>query len=501
MRGSVGADHDPRDHQRQEDHLAGDRAGRRAELLVQPQGGEGDGDEGIAHGDDRQDRRYQRSLLEGVLVEQEAQRADHGEGVDGPVGEQSDQAAADVGDHQLDQEGGDAVVDAARQRQGQRPQVLVARGDGQAACDRGGESDPQRQHDTETYGRLPVGGPGNDKEAGHADRGGDNSAEEYGIPAFAQVGVDQDGEDQVAHQKRLDQRQRPVPEREDLQREADDGPADRRQPQRLPGQVDEYPRRQRSPALDALGTALIGYGSDPEHHRSRDGCHDSDCRRQLPVPRLLKISPGACLAEPTQGAFRSPAGPGPPRVPGAAPPPASPTWLAPSPTQLGELVQALSRAESADEVAQVIAEKGAVAAGAGFANIAVVDRAADTPARFYHAPGVRKDITERYPNLPADESTPLGAVLLSGGEIWLPSLSETAVRYPALLGDTIAAGGAATASLRLTDRHPRVIGAVGMAWGQPQAFGDAQKAEIRVVARLAADALGRAQQLEAERAG
>jgi GAF domain-containing protein len=187
-------------------------------------------------------------------------------------------------------------------------------------------------------------------------------------------------------------------------------------------------------------------------------------------------------------------------VPGAAPPAASPTWLAPSPTQLGELVQALSRAESADEVAQVIAEKGAVAAGAGFANIAVLDRAADTPARFYHAPGMRKDITERYPNLPADESTPLGAVLLSGGEIWLPSLSETAVRYPALIGDTIAAGVAATASLALTDRHQRVIGAVGMAWGQPQAFGAAQKAEIRVVARLAADALGRAQQLEAERA-
>ena len=41
---------------------------------------------------------------------------------------------------------------------------------------------------------------------------------------------------------------------------------------------------------------------------------------------------------------------------------------------------------------------------------------------------------------------------------------------------------------------------LGLAWGQAQAFTEAQKNEIRVVARLAADALSRAQQLEAERA-
>ena len=173
----------------------------------------------------------------------------------------------------------------------------------------------------------------------------------------------------------------------------------------------------------------------------------------------------------------------------------------PSTAKLGELVQALSRAESADEVAQVIADKGAVAAGAEFANIVVLDhRAAETQARFYHASGTRKDLTERYPAIQADESTPLGAVLQSGGEIWLAALSDTAASYPALLDDTVEAGAAATASLALTDRHQRVIGAMGVAWAQAQAFSDAQKGEIRVVARLAADALGRAQQVEAERA-
>jgi GAF domain-containing protein len=174
--------------------------------------------------------------------------------------------------------------------------------------------------------------------------------------------------------------------------------------------------------------------------------------------------------------------------------------MAPSTAQLGQLVQALSRAESADQVARVIADKGAAAAGADFANIAVLHPAADTPARFYHASDMPKDIAQRYPTIPADESTPVGSVLVSGGEIWLPSLTATAARYPALIDDTIKAGAVATASLALTDRHQRVIGAMGMAWAKPQAFTDAQQGEIRVVARLAADALGRAQQLEAERA-
>jgi GAF domain-containing protein len=181
--------------------------------------------------------------------------------------------------------------------------------------------------------------------------------------------------------------------------------------------------------------------------------------------------------------------------------PALPPRRVPSTAQLGQLVQALSRAENADQVARVIAEKGAAAARAEHANIAVLDSAApDAPAQLYHASSLEPSIAERYTAIPADDSTPLGTVLRSGGEVWLPSLSGTAIRYPALLADTVAAGLTAMACLALRDRHQRIIGAMGVAWAQAQAFTDAQKDEIRVVARLAADALGRAQQLEAERA-
>ena len=54
---------------------------------------------GSAAGDYRLDRRQERALLEGVLVEQEAGRADDGKDIDGPVAEHSRKPAADV--HEL----------------------------------------------------------------------------------------------------------------------------------------------------------------------------------------------------------------------------------------------------------------------------------------------------------------------------------------------------------------------------------------------------------------
>ena len=144
-------------------------------------------------------------------------------------------------------------------------------------------------------------------------------------------------------------------------------------------------------------------------------------------------------------------------------------------------------------------EEGAVAAGAEFANIAVLDAGATT-AHLYSASRLSDDVARRFPAVRVDDSTPLGAVLSSGGEIWLPSLSDAGIRYPPLLEDAIGAGLASTASLALRDQHQSLIGAMGVAWARAQAFTDAQKDEVRVVAQLAGDALGRAQRVEAERA-
>jgi Stage II sporulation protein E (SpoIIE)/GAF domain len=178
---------------------------------------------------------------------------------------------------------------------------------------------------------------------------------------------------------------------------------------------------------------------------------------------------------------------------------AGPPGMVLSAARLDALVDALARTDSAHAVATVIAERGA-AGGATFASVAVLDPGTDTSARMYHSSSHRKDIGERFPVIQADGSTPLGTVLQTAGEVWLPSLGEAVASYPRLLADFKSAGVAAAAALALTDGQQRVIGAVGMAWPTAQAFSGAQKSEVRVIARLAAGALSRAQQLEAERA-
>jgi hypothetical protein len=79
-------------------------------------------------------------------------------------------------------------------------------------------------------------------------------------------------------------------------------------------------------------------------------------------------------------------------------------------------MQALSLAQSAGEVARVIADLGGAPAGARFANIALLDGGSEPPAaRLFHAPSLVEDVARGYPVIPVDESTPLGTVLRSGG--------------------------------------------------------------------------------------
>ena len=64
----------------------------------------------------------------------------------------------------------------------------------------------------------------------------------------------------------------------------------------------------------------------------------------------------------------------------------TPAGRAPSTAQLGHLIRALSAAETADEVAQVVAEAGAISASADFANIALARQSTEIPG-FRGSPG------------------------------------------------------------------------------------------------------------------
>jgi hypothetical protein len=233
---------DPRDHDEQRYDLARYRRRAAAEPLVEPQVSEGNRDNRIARSDDGQHRREQRALLERVLVEYEAGRADHGQRVDRPVGEHVGESAADVRDHQLDQERRRAVADTAGQGQRERAQVIAALGNGETSRDARHQSRCQREHDIEADGRHAVGRAADHQEAGHARCGRDDAGEDDRIEPASQVRRDDHREDQVAYQERLNQGQRPVPERDYLKPEPDDAAADSDHPQRLPDQVKQDPR-------------------------------------------------------------------------------------------------------------------------------------------------------------------------------------------------------------------------------------------------------------------
>jgi len=281
----VGHDDDPHDHQRQRDRLAHDARGGAVEFLVQPEAGQGNRDERVTRGDDGQDRSDQSSLLEGILVEHEAHRADDRQGVDGPIGQQVNQAAALRG-RDLDQKSRHTVVDAARQRQCQRPQVPAAPGHDEAARHGHGQSHRERQHDVKADGRFSAGWPRDDEESGDAGRAGSDPADQERIPVPPQIRIDQHCEYQVAHENGLHQRERPELQRHDLQRKPDQRRGDGGVPQRLPHQVEQDSRRQRPPLLNPLGAALLSDRRYAEHHGGADTGHHGDQRGQLSARRV-----------------------------------------------------------------------------------------------------------------------------------------------------------------------------------------------------------------------
>jgi hypothetical protein len=92
----LGSDDYPDDHQQQRRDLAGDRHGAAAHSHVQPHDSEGDRQDRVGCGDDGLDGGEERALLEGVLVEQVADRADYEKNVDRPVAEQPAKAVAEI---------------------------------------------------------------------------------------------------------------------------------------------------------------------------------------------------------------------------------------------------------------------------------------------------------------------------------------------------------------------------------------------------------------------
>jgi serine phosphatase RsbU (regulator of sigma subunit) len=162
------------------------------------------------------------------------------------------------------------------------------------------------------------------------------------------------------------------------------------------------------------------------------------------------------------------------------------------------LATALSAAVSPEDVAVALAEEGPSAAGASFANMAMI--AAETNrVRVVHGSVLNRSIAARWAEFHVDDKTPLCDAMRSGLPVLLPSVETIGQRYPNLLADTLAASLSATASLPLHTPNGACLGAIGFGWRRSQAFGPTQVRRLDLIAQMAAQALDRAMLYERER--
>ncbi len=162
------------------------------------------------------------------------------------------------------------------------------------------------------------------------------------------------------------------------------------------------------------------------------------------------------------------------------------------------LASALAGAATPAEVARAFAEHTAAAAGASFANMALLD-AERARVRAVHDPALDRDVAARWAEFGAEEHTPLTDAMLSVEPVLLGSLDALADRYPHMLDDTVTAGLMATASFPVTRAQGTVMGAVGFGWTEPQDFPPAKMRRLELIAQLTGQALDRAVLFEEER--
>ena len=161
----------------------------------------------------------------------------------------------------------------------------------------------------------------------------------------------------------------------------------------------------------------------------------------------------------------------------------------------------VSGAVTSADVSFAVAEVGADAADASFANLALLDGDARPPwVRVVHGSFLDSTIAARWIEFPLSAQTPLCEAMQTGMPVLLGSPEIIGERYPNLLADTLAASLSATASLPLNAANGSILGAAGFAWGHPQDFGAEQMRRLDLIARLAAQALDRALLYERDRA-
>jgi serine phosphatase RsbU (regulator of sigma subunit) len=155
----------------------------------------------------------------------------------------------------------------------------------------------------------------------------------------------------------------------------------------------------------------------------------------------------------------------------------------------------LSAAATPYEVSVALADCAGPAAGASFANLALLDNENDN-IRVIHGsivdPAIVAGWADRWLEFHITEDVPLCEAMRTGQIVLLHSTEETAEQYPHMLAEALMASLGATASVPLRTPEGVTLGALGLGWSTAQEFGPTQVRRLELIAELGAQALRRA---------
>jgi PAS domain S-box-containing protein len=166
---------------------------------------------------------------------------------------------------------------------------------------------------------------------------------------------------------------------------------------------------------------------------------------------------------------------------------------------LSELSVALSKALTRDEVSQLVVERGMSMSAADVCTLYMLDES-DGSLQLIGQKGGSSTIIERIRRIGAESGNPVFRTIASGETLWAETERDYHRIYPELAG--LAAEGPRAQAFwsvpLIAEGKP--IGLLGMGFYQPRAFPREERAFVSTFARHCAEALRRAQRLQAEQA-
>lgn len=162
--------------------------------------------------------------------------------------------------------------------------------------------------------------------------------------------------------------------------------------------------------------------------------------------------------------------------------------------QLQTLTSRLGEATSVEQVMTALFEQGMSPLGANAGSVCLLD-SSEQMLEIVQAVGYPEEMLRRWRRMPLDSRVPLTDAVLQERPVWLGSREDWRARYPELEPQP---SSAAAAALPLLVKG-RVLGAIGLSFGQEPRFNEDDRAFFTAVAHACAQAIDRAQLYEEER--